>query len=505
MTQREIWTSDNLDALGKLDKASVTLVYMDPPFASNRDYDVLLSSTRHAGAERASAFTDQAWGTAVAELSEVSGRQYRGVREFIARVAESVSSEIAGYLLMMLPRVVEAHRVLRAEGSLYLHCDTSASHYLKVVLDMVFGAENFRNEIAWKRTHAHSGARRFGPVHDIILFYSRSSAYTWNPSFTAYDETYLEKHFRQEDSRGRYQLITCTAPGDREGTRAHYEWHGQLPPPGRHWAWKIEKMVDLEDRGLLVHSSNGVPRLKRYTDDSPGVALQDVWLDIKRLDAHSEERVGYDTQKPTSLLERIISASTNPGDLVVDPFGGSGTTAVAAESLGRQWISVDSSLMASSFALARTRRAAGAGHIKLFGFPSDVASARRLLRRDSQTFGVWGTSMLAATTDRRSFSRDIASGAGRIELKNRPLDFLSWVPMTSSATPTSVIASRRKRLPRTGLVLRTGRTVQPLRTWLSRELPALPIVEVDLESIVDSESRRQGLSAQLAPALEREL
>ncbi len=222
-----------------------------------------------------------------------------GLGELVRALAlGAASTELGGYLTMMAPRLAEPRRILHERGSLYLHCDPSASHYLKILLDHIIGGENFRSEIIWKRTHAHSSSRRYGPVHDVVLFYSRSSADTWNPIFTAYESTYVDKHFRQEDERGRYQLITCTAPGDRVGTRAHYEWCGQLPPPGRHWAWQRERMQQLEDAGLLVYSSNGVPRLKRYVDDGVGLALQDLWLDIKRLDAHSDERVGYETQKP---------------------------------------------------------------------------------------------------------------------------------------------------------------------------------------------------------------
>jgi site-specific DNA-methyltransferase (adenine-specific) len=337
---------------------------------------------------------------------------------------------------MMVPRIAEAHRILNETGSIFVHCDPAASHYLKIALDTLFGARNFRNEIVWRRTHAHSSSRRFGPVHDTVLFYSKSERYSWNPVFTPYSQAYLADHFRSEDGGGRYQLITCTGPGDRVGTLAHYEWNGQLPPAGRHWAWKRERMEELDRAGRIVTSSNGIPRLKVYAHEGKGVALQDVWDDISRLDAHSDERVGYDTQKPVALLERIIRASTSPGDLVVDPFAGSGTTAVAAERLGRSWRVFDSSLLAGSIALGRVRQAAGTAPIELVGFPSDVTAARRLRAESPTTFGVWGTSMLGTVVDRERSTQSVTSGLGNLG-KTAVSSLRSWVPLDP---PTAVMS-----------------------------------------------------------------
>jgi DNA modification methylase len=375
---RRLWAVDNLEGLARLPSASVQLAYLDPPFNSGRSYDTLMVASRAHGRHAREAFSDDwGWSEETKRVSEGLGEWLpASAVEFVQGLARTLGeADIVAYLVMMAPRLAEVRRVLTDTGSAYIHCDPSASHYLKVLLDHLFGSENFRNEIAWKRTHAHSSSRRYGPVHDVILFYSKGPRYTWNPVFSEYSPLYLEKHFRLQDERGPYQLITCTAPGDRTGTRAHYEWHGLLPPPGRHWAWRREHMESLERDGRLVHSSNGVPRLKRYADDGVGVCVQDVWTDINRLDSHSDERVGFETQKPLGLLERVIAASSDPGDLVLDPFCGSGTTAVAAERLGRAWVCMDISLTACSITLARVRQEASLEWVSLEGFPSEKPGA----------------------------------------------------------------------------------------------------------------------------------
>lgn len=216
MKQREIWTSDNLEFLCALDEASVGLVYMDPPFASSRDYHAVLTKDRSSGLTQIPAFADSNWRSLNMAMGDVATQEVESAYALIDYVRVSGQDELAGYLAMMLPRLIQARRVLSLDGSLYLHCDSSAAHYLKVLLDQVLGPENFRNEIVWKRTHAHSGARRYGPVHDVILFYSRSASYIWNQGFTAYEESYIDKYYRSSDENGRYQLITCTGPGDRQ-------------------------------------------------------------------------------------------------------------------------------------------------------------------------------------------------------------------------------------------------------------------------------------------------
>jgi DNA modification methylase len=495
---RQLWAIDNLEGLAQLSPGSVGLAYLDPPFNSKRSYDAILATSRESGRHRGEAFNDDwRWSDETRQtamrLSEWLPRS--SVELVVGLIRTLGETHTTAYLVMMAPRLAEVCRTLREDGSIYVHCDPAASHYLKVLLDHLLGPENFRNEIVWKRTHAHSSSRRYGPVHDSILFYTKGSRYTWNPVFAAYRAEYLDKHFRQQDDHGRFQLITCTAPGDRTGTRAHYEWRGQWPPPGRHWAWKREQMEMFEREGRLAYSSSGVPRLKRYTDDGAGVPVQDIWSDINRLDAHSEERVGFETQKPLALLERIIAASSEPDDIVLDPFCGSGTTAVAAEQLGRQWVAIDSSIMACSIALSRVRQKINLGAVSLEGFPADVATARSLLRSEPLAFGLWGTSMLATLADRKGFNDSVATGWGRLRTQSRTVELLSWVPLRTHVNPI-VSATRHGRLSKVGYLLRHARQHSDFGRSLQQRL-SLEFHEVGIESLVAKESLQQGVAREV--------
>ena len=433
LVDRQVWAQDNLAALAALEAGSARLVYLDPPFNSGRAYEALLGVS-DLGHRQREAFNDiWHWDLEVeGQLGRLKIDAGREVAELVHAITGTLGRcDLAAYLVMIAPRLTRAHHLLADDGSLFLHCDPSSSHYLKILLDHIFGPENFRNEIIWKRTHAHSSSRRFGPVHDVILFYSRSSNYVWNELYAPYSEDYINKYFRNEDKQGRYQLITCTAPGARPGTRAEYEWHGVWPPPNRHWAWTKEKMQELEADGRIVYSANGTPRLKRYIHDGKGTKLQDLWIDINPLGAHSAERTGYETQKPVQLLERIIDATTERGDLVVDPFGGSGTTAVAAERLGRAWIIADRSLLASSLTLSRVRQEGCTAPIQLKGFPCDEDAASHLRSTDPTTYAVWGTSILSTLLNRRDTDPTLASGNGTWWSQGSRTDLLSWVPLTS--------------------------------------------------------------------------
>ncbi|PKN82046.1 MAG: site-specific DNA-methyltransferase [Chloroflexi bacterium HGW-Chloroflexi-9] len=489
---RELFASDNLDILTRVASGSVALAYLDPPFNSGRNYEAqVASSATNRG--RRYAFRDSWSGSSTAGLEE--DLVPPSVSAFLKSLHHAAADGLSTYLMMMAPRLAEVHRVLRPDGSVYVHCDPSGSHYLKILMDLIFGRENFRSEVVWKRTHAHSSSRRYGPIHDTLLFYSKGPRYTWNPEFSDYSQVYLANHFRHQDSHGQYQLITCTAPGDRTGTLAHYEWHGQYPPAGRHWAWKREQMDEFMRQGRIVLSSNGVPRLKRYVDDGAGVALQDIWLDINRLDAHSTERTGYDTQKPLALMKRIIGVSSNPGDLILDPFCGTGTTMVAAEELNRQWIGVDSSLVAASLALSRVRQSANLAAVRVEGFPMDVPSARALLRSDPQAFGLWATSLLASTADKESSTPTVTAGAGRVRGR-RAVDLLSWVPLASRVSMAKT-QPMGKRLAKVGLLVAYGNNHHLAADALTARL-GIPVHAVDLESLVTTESRITGIAQEVA-------
>jgi hypothetical protein len=258
-------------------------------------------------------------------------------------------------------------------------------------------------------------------------------------------------------------------------------------------------MQAFEKEGRLVHSRNGVPRLKRYSHEGRGVAVQDVWLDINRLDSHSKERVGFETQKPIKLLERVITASSNPGDLVLDPFAGSGTTAVTAERLGRSWIAMDSSLMACAIALARVRQEVNLGAVALEGFPEDEQSARQLLRCEPAAFGIWGSSMLGTVPDRDGTTSSVVAGTGRLSARSRSFELLSWVPV-GGRVEIAVPRSSHRRLSKVGLVLRHNRSAATVQRWLSQELNMSTHV-IELEHLVNVSALKRGLSSTLPEVL----
>jgi len=503
---RRLAVGDNLDALASLASSSVALVYLDPPFNSGRSYD-LVDAKRGVGTDdgRTAAFADQ-WG-----WSSETERGMADLPEFVPRpVCDLVHAltktlgrrDLSAYLVAMAPRLVQLHRILHDAGALYMHCDYSASHYLRVLLDEIFGAANFRNEIVWRRTHAHSSSRRFGPVHDTILFYSKGPHYQWTPQYTAYPSQYLDAYYTHEDERGRFQLITCTAPGDRAGTRAHYRWKGLLPPPGRHWAWKKEKMESFDRDGRLAHSANAVPRLKRYVDEAPGVQLQDVWSDINRLDAHSGERVGFETQKPLALIDRIIKASTQPGDVVLDPFVGSGTTLVAAEQAGRGWIGIDSSLLGGSLSLARVRQEVNLWRVDLDGFPNDRIAALSLLKSEPLAFGLWGTSMLATLADRKGRTEALVTGSGQMRIRRRSTQIKSWVPLQGPVRPLAEDLPKG-RLSKVGFVLRAERSVGAGLSGHLQDVLGIPIQEVPVESLVGDDCRKRGIAPEVVALSEQ--
>jgi len=421
--RNRLYFGDNLQVLReRISDESVDLIYLDPPFNSKADYNVIFRehSGKGPGAQ-IQAFEDTwHWGVesekALGEVLERHGR----LGEFLDFMVRSLGrNDLSAYLVMMAVRLLELHRVLKPTGSLYLHCDPTASHYLKVILDQIFGPRNFRNEIIWKRTSAHSSAKRWGPVHDVILFYTKGENYTWNPVYQAYEEEYLSSGYRFLDDKGRYTLDNLTGAGDREGDSGK-PWRNITPKRGRHWAvpgrdklpswvklpedWEAmttqEKLDFLDAAGLIYWPPKGnIPRLKRYLETPKGIPIQDVILDIPPLGSHSKERLGYPTQKPVALLKRIIEASSNPGDVVLDPFCGCGTALAAAEELGRAWIGIDITHLAITLIQARLKRDFGLEPGKDYeveGTPKDVESARFLFQKDPHQFQLWAVGLLGA-------------------------------------------------------------------------------------------------------------
>ena len=405
-----LYYGDNLDVLRRyVPEESVDLVYLDPPFNSNASYNVLFKErTGEESPAQIRAFTDT-W-----EWTQEAERVYEreivsnpdapsAVKEMIWAFRQFVGANaMMAYLVMMAPRLVELRRVLKPTGSIYLHCDPTASHYLKLLMDTVFGPEQFRTEITWKRTSAHSdtkqGRQQHGRVHDLILFYSKSDAWTWNPLYTKYDQDYVDQFYRhiEPETGRRYRLGDLTGPGGAAKGNPSYEVMGVT----RYWRYSKERMAELIEQGRIVQTRPGaVPAYKRYLDEMPGVPLQDLWTDIRPIGAQAKERLGYPTQKPQALLERIIEASSNEGDVVLDPFCGCGTAVAAAESLKRKWIGIDVTHLAVALMKNRLRTAFNivpGKDYEVVGEPADVGGARALAEQDRYQFQFWAMSLLEA-------------------------------------------------------------------------------------------------------------
>ncbi len=310
-------------------------------------------------------------------------------------------SDMLAYLSMMAPRLVELHRVLKETGALYLHCDPTANHYLKMLLDAVFSPVNFKNEIIWKRTSAHSGVQRCGSVHDVLLFYSKTKDFNWNPVYQPYDPLYIETFFEHVDEDGRrWKRMDLTGAGVTKDGNSGKPWRGiDVTAKGRHWAYNANELERLDKAGKIhwPKKKGGMPRLKQYLDEMPGVPLQDVWTDIRPIHNLAAERLGYPTQKPEALLERIIQASTNEGDTVLDPFCGCGTTIAVAQKLKRRWIGIDVTHLAVALMKYRLKDMFGSEvQYEVIGEPTDKFGAEQLAKDDPYQFQWWALSLVGA-------------------------------------------------------------------------------------------------------------
>jgi len=398
-----LYYGDNLDILRHhIGTATVDLVYLDPPFNSKRDYNVLFKEkSGEASPAQIEAFTDTwAWDRATERAyDELITDAPANVVQMIAALRQFIgSNDMMAYLVMMAARLVELHRVLKPTGSLYLHCDSTASHYLKIVLDTIFGKDRFRNEINWKRSHAHNdsrqGSQHFGRITDAILFYTKGEKYIWNQQYTPYDPDYIERDYRRVDENGRrYRVSDLSGPGGAAKGNPYYEVMGV----SRHWRFSKEKMEELIRQGRIIQTRTGaVPQYIRYLDEMPGVPVQDIWDDLPILNNRSKEFLGYPTQKPLALLERIIAASSNPGDVVLDPFCGCGTAVVAAEKLGRRWVGIDITHLSIALMRYRLTDAFPNAVFEVRGEPADVGSATALAEADRYQFQWWALSLVKA-------------------------------------------------------------------------------------------------------------
>ena len=347
-SNRTLWTGDNLDIMRGMNSESVSLIYLDPPFNSNQNYSAPIGSEA-AGAAFKDTWTlsdvDEAWHGEIADRDTT-------LYAIIDAAGHAHGKGMKSYLIMMAVRLLEMRRLLKSTGSIYLHCDNTAMHYLKLLMDTVFGHQSFRNAIAWKRFNFHSDAKRFGRVADTLLFYSKTDAYVFNQQRVPFSKQYVASKFTHQEADGRrFRLDNLNPPGGRGPV---YEFHGVTK------AWRLteDKMRALEREGR-IYLKSPIPQLKRYLDELKGQAVHDIWDDIPPINPRAKERIGYPTQKPLALLDRIIRASSNEGDVVLDPFCGCATACVAAERLDRQWVGIDLSPLAAKLVNSRLRKDMG--------------------------------------------------------------------------------------------------------------------------------------------------
>ncbi len=399
-----LYFGDNLDILRQhIADESVDLIYLDPPFNSNATYNVLFRE--RSGEDSAAQITafDDTWRWSMeSELAyqDVVTQQGGKVGELLAAMRAFLGqNDMMAYLTMMAQRMVELHRVLKPTGSIYLHCDPTASHYLKLLMDAVFEPTNFRSEITWKRTSSHNDARRnYGAIGDTILFYAKSDDCIFNRQYLPYSEEYIRNFYRHVDENNRkYRTSDLRSPHPRPNLT--YDYKGYKPHPNG-WAVSLERMKQLDAEGRLHFPKKKTGRIqqKRFLDEMPGVPAGNIWDDIKPIQAHAQERLGYPTQKPEALLERIINASSNEGDVVLDPFCGCGTAVAAAERLNRRWVGIDVTHLAITLIRHRLHDAFGEDlrPYEVVGEPKDLPSAESLALHDRYQFEWWALGLVDA-------------------------------------------------------------------------------------------------------------
>ena len=387
---------DNLHILREyLPDECVDLIYLDPPFNSNANYNLLFKSpdkTRWADAQIATFDDTWSWG----DVAEETFEDVAAVPNKVADVLTSLrlmlgTNDMLAYLTMMTARLVELHRVLKPTGSLYLHCDPTASHYLKVVLDGIFGPQNFGNEISWKRSNPKShGKRNFANCRDVILRYTATQGAYFKPIYVDHDRAYVEKAYRFNDEKGRYRLLPLLNPNDNRPNLT-YEFLGVK----RVWRWTKERMEKAYAEGIVVQTAPGaVPQYKKYLDESKGRTVSNDWADI--LPIGRKEELGYPTQKPTALLRRIIEASSRPGDTLLDPFCGCGTALHAAQDMGRQWVGIDVAVQSMHVVQDRLKHHFPGIKYDVYGIPKSADGALWLAANHPFKFEEWAVTALGA-------------------------------------------------------------------------------------------------------------
>jgi DNA modification methylase len=404
METNVLYYGDNLDILRKyIPDNSVDLIYLDPPFNSKRTYNIIFKENDSQWSPAQIGAFEDTWrwdSKAEATYQDIITNASIRLAKLISAMREGIgANDATAYLVMVAARLAELHRVLKDTGSIFFHCDPTMSHYIKLIMDQIFGPANFRNEIVWKRSTAHSdigqGAKHLGRLHDIIFLYSKSDNYTANMQFLEYNEDYVNSFYRhvEPDTGRRYRLGDITGPGGAAKGNPEYEFLGVT----RYWRYSKERMQQLYEEGRIVQTKPGVvPAYKRYLDEMSGVPLQDIWDDILPIGAQANERLGYPTQKPLALLERIVSFASNEGDTVLDPFCGCGTAVVAAHKLNRQWIGIDITHLSIAVMKRRLQDHFPGIHFQVIGEPVDLPSAKELARLDRYQFQWWALSLIGA-------------------------------------------------------------------------------------------------------------
>jgi len=401
--ENTLFYGDNLDILRKhIPDKSVDLIYLDPPFNSKATYNILYSEKNGtASAAQIRAFEDTwHWDNKAEETyREITETAPQRVADLIVALRSFLgSNDMMAYLVMMAIRLVELQRVLKDTGSIYLHCDPTASHYLKLVMDAIFGFRNIRNEIIWQKIRIEKAqSNQFAKLHDIIFYYTKSEQYFFHRQRITPSQEYTDKYYTQVESGTgrRYQLVSFLQGG--QGPPRRFGDRLLEPPPGKHWIWSQERIDQAMREGRLVFTDPNKPRLKRYLGEHKGRNVGSIWTDIYPINAVAKERLGYPTQKPETLLERIITASSNEGDIVLDPFCGCGTTITVAEKLKRKWIGIDITHLAISLMKHRLKDTFGDSlKYQVIGEPVDVKSAEELAEQDPYQFQWWALGLVGA-------------------------------------------------------------------------------------------------------------
>ncbi len=421
-----LYYGDCLDWMDRWDDQSVDLIYLDPPFNSKANYNVLFSD-HGAGMAQYQAFED------IWQWDSKAANRYAMYENAVGRPAHKAivglfhflgPSGMMAYLTYMAERLEHMHRLLKPTGSIYYHCDPTASHYLKMIMDAIFGPQNFVNEISWHRSRSRSSiSKKFRSAHDAILFYSRTTRRQFQIQYRELSPT-SKSLYNRSDERGNYQLVPILVSGRRGGETGSI-WRGIDPGPrgknGMHWITTPKNLdqYDREDRIFWPRKVGGIPRLKYYLHESLGAPADDFWHDISLISSQSSESLGYPTQKPLALLERIIKASSNPGDVVLDPFCGCGTAIEAAKNLNRQWAGID----ISSFAIDVVKyRRLKDSTIPTMGIPYDLQAARKLAKEKPFDFESWAVTRLPGFIPN---TKQVADGGvdGRATLLHKPENF----------------------------------------------------------------------------------